>query len=517
MLQRVARSTVIDAPIERVWAVLRDFNSHDRWHDVVDTSRIEAGERSDQVGCVRNFTLEDGNHIREQLLTLDDRQFKSTYCIVEATVPLQRYVATVTLKPVTDGNRTFWHWESTFATPPGMERELRDMVAQGVYEAGFENLRKHLREGGDLRHRVGEGCGPRVPGASRDSALAAMPRSLPVASRRIIVKHYGGPEQLVLEDADCPAPGPGEVRIRQRAIGVNYIDIYLRRGWIAPMLAEGGTPGMEAAGSVLDWGEGVHDFLVGDRVAYLGPVPGSYCHVRNVPADWLVRLPPALEDETAAALLLKGLTADYLVHDLGQVDRRGPGGARGGAGGTRVLVHAAAGGVGLLVCAWARKLGATVIGTVSSDAKARVAREYGCQHVIVIGENYRFADAVQQLTSGSGADVLIDGLGEAARDENLAALARRGHWISLGNATGALAQVDTHALLAKSITFSRPVVFDYVATRAELERRAARLWAALADGTLKVPPVERHSLASAAEAHARLERRATSGALVLLA
>ena len=499
MLQRVVRSTVIDAPIERVWAVLRDFNSHDQWHDVVAESRIEAAERGDQVGCVRNFTLKDGNRIREQLLTLDDREHKSTYCIVEATIPLQRYVATVTLKPVTDGHRTFWHWESTFATPPGMERELRDMVAQGVYEAGFENLRRHLREGGDLR-------APGAPRGTSGTAPPTMPRALPVASRRIVVKHYGGPEQLQVEDADCPAPGPGEVRIRQRAIGVNYIDIYLRRGWIPPMMAEGGTPGMEAAGSVLDWGEGVHGFLAGDRVAYLGPVPGSYCHVRNVPADWVVRLPPAVEDETAAALLMKGLTADYLVHDLGQLSHRGPG--------TRVLVHAAAGGVGLLVCAWARKLGATVIGTVSTEAKARLAREYGCQHVIVMGENYRFADAVQKF---GGADVLIDGLGEAARDENLAALARRGHWISLGNATGALAQVDTQALLAKSITFSRPVVFDYVATRAELERRATRLWAALADGTLRLPPIERHSLAGAAEAHARLERRATSGALVLLA
>jgi NADPH:quinone reductase-like Zn-dependent oxidoreductase/uncharacterized protein YndB with AHSA1/START domain len=500
VLQRVVRSTIIDAPIERVWAVIRDFNSHDQWHAVVDQSRIERGEKSDQVGCVRNFTLKDGAHIREQLLTLDDRHHKSTYCIVEATVPLQRYVATVTLKPVTDGNRTFWHWESTFATPPGMERELTDMVAQGVYEAGFENLRRHLREGGDLR-APGAAGGPSTQAAMQ----SGMPRALPVASRRIVVKRYGGPEQMVLEDADCPAPGPGEVRIRQRAIGVNYLDVYLRRGWIAPMMAEGGTPGMEAAGSVLDWGEGVHGFLPGDRVAYLGPVPGSYCHVRNVPADWVVRLPATVEDETAAALVLKGLTAEVLVHDLGNLDRRGPG--------TRVLVHAAAGGVGLLLCAWARKLGATVIGTVSSEAKARLAREYGCQHVIV-SENYRFADAVQKL---GGADVLIDGLGEAARDENLAALARRGHWISLGNATGALAQVDTHALLAKSITFSRPVIFDYVATRAELERRAARLWAALADGTLRVPPVERHTLAGAAEAHARLERRATSGALVLLA
>jgi NADPH:quinone reductase-like Zn-dependent oxidoreductase/uncharacterized protein YndB with AHSA1/START domain len=488
MLQRVVRSTIIDAPIERVWAVIRDFNSHDQWHAVVDQSRIEAGERSDQVGCVRNFTLKDGQHIREQLLTLDDRLFKSTYCIVEATVPLERYVATVTLKPVTDGNRTFWHWESTFATPPGRERELRQMVAEGVYEAGFDHLRRHLALGGDLR----------APGS------APLPRALPVATRRVRLARYGGPELLALEDAECPPPGPGEVRIRQRAIGVNFIDIYLRRGWIPPLLAEGGTPGMEAAGSVLDVGEGVSDLLPGDRVAYLAPEPGGYASVRNVSAERLVRLPVAVDDEVAAALLLKGLTADYLLHDLAQLDRRGPG--------TRLLMHAAAGGVGLLVCAWARHLGATVIGTVSSEAKARLAREHGCEHVIVTPE-YRFADAVQRL---GGADVLIDGLGEAARDENLAALARRGHWISLGNATGALAAVDTNALLAKSITFSRPVVFDYVATRAELQRRAGRLWAALADGSIRRPPIERHSLENVAEAHRRLEGRATSGAVVLL-
>ena len=487
MLQKVVRSTVIDAPIERVWAVLRDFNSHDQWHDVVDTSRIEANERSDQVGCIRSFTLKDGNRIREQLLTLDDRQWKSTYCIVDATVPLQRYVATVTLKPVTDGQRTFWHWESSFATPPGRERELRDLVAQGVYEAGFENLRRHLLHGSDLR----------APGA------APLPTALPVATRRITVRRYGSADELIAEDSSCPAPAAGEVRIKQRAIGVNYLDIYLRKGFIPQMLAEGGTPGMEAAGSVLDVGEGVTGFMPGDRVAYLGPVPGAYCGVRCVPADWVVRLPPAVEDDTAAALLLKGLTADYLLHDLARV---GPG--------TRVLMHAAAGGVGLLVCSWARRLGATVIGTVSSDDKARLAREHGCEHVIVT-RDYRFAGAVQRLTGG--VDVLIDGLGAQARDENFAALARRGHWISLGQATGALDAVDANALVAKSITFSRPVVFDYVDTRAALQQRASRVWAALADGSIKLPPIERHSLESAAAAHARLESRATSGALILIA
>jgi NADPH2:quinone reductase len=489
MLQKVVRSTVIDAPIDRVWAVIRDFNSHDQWHDVVAESRIEAGERSDQVGCVRNFHLKDGNHIREQLLALDDKLYKSTYCIVDATVPLQRYVATVTLKPVTDGNRTFWHWESSFATPPGQEKALREMVAQGVYEAGFENLRRFLRAGGDLR--------------SGGAAAAAMPAALPLPTRRVQVSRYGGAEVLRAEDALCAAPAAGEVRIRQRAVGVNYIDVYLRKGWIPPMLAEGGTPGMEAAGTVIDVGAGVHHVAPGDRVAYLGPVPGAYCTVRAVPGHWCVRLPPAIDDEVASALLLKGLTADYLVHDLGRV---GPG--------TRVLLHAAAGGVGLLVAAWAKALGATVVGTASSDEKARLARAHGCEHVIVT-RDYRFAEAVQQLVGG--ADVLIDGLGDAARDENLAALARRGHWISLGQATGAIAALDPNQLVQKSITFSRPVVFDYVATRAALAERAQRLWAALAGGQIRLPPIERHALEAAARAHERLESRATSGALVLLA
>jgi len=487
MLQKVVRSTVIDAPIERVWAVIRDFNSHDRWHDVVETSRIEANEASSQVGCVRSFTMRDGNRIREQLLTLDDREYKSTYCIVEATVPLQRYVATVTLKPVTDGERTFWHWESTFATPPGRERELREMVARDVYEAGFANLRRHLQQGADLR----------APGS------APMPAALALPAHRIVLRSYGGAEQLTALDGEAAAPGPGQVRVRQRAIGVNFIDVYLRRGWIPSMLAPGGTPGMEAAGSVIDVGPGVTGVLPGDRVACIGPSPGAYCNVRTVPIDWVVRLPPAVEDDIAAALLLKGMTAHYLLHDLGRVAR-----------GTRLLVHAAAGGVGLLVCAWARQLGATVVGTVSSEAKARIARDHGCEHVIVTTD-YRFADAVHSACGG--ADVVIDGLGDAAFDENLAALAPCGHWISLGQASGPLRAVDPNLLVHKSLTFSRPVVFAYVATRPALTARADALWRALADGSIKTPPIERHALDAAGRAHERLESRATTGALVLIA
>ena len=481
-MQKVVRSTIVDAPIERVWAVLRDFNSHDQWHAVVEHSDIEAGERSDQVGCVRSFTLRDGNRIREQLLSLDDREHRSTYCIVDATVPLLRYVATLTLKPVTDGNRTFWHWQSTFATPPGREAELREMVARDVYEAGFANLRAFLDHGA-ANPAIAPGAGLSLP------------------ARRSVLRHYGSADGLQGEDAEVGTPGPGEVRIRQRAIGVNYFDIYLRRGLMPSLLPLPGTPGMEAAGSVVDVGAGVADVLAGDRVAYLGPLPGAYCTVRNVPADWLVRLPTQVEDTTAAALLLKGCTAHFLLHDLGHVRE-----------GTRVLVHAAAGGLGLLLCAWARSLGATVIGTASSEAKARIARDHGCQHLIV-GANAPFADTVQRL---GGAQLIIDGIGAAAAEQNLQALARGGHWVSIGQASGSLPALSPDALLHKSATFSRPVVFDFVASRAELASRAQALWDALADGRVKCPPIEAFTLDAAAQAHARLESRASVGALVLL-
>ena len=487
VLQKVVRSTIIDAPIARVWAVIRDFNSHDQWHAVVNTSHIEGGQRSDQVGCVRSFTLNDGNHIREQLLTLSERDYKSSYAIVEATVPLQRYVATVTLKPVTDGNRTFWHWESTFSTPPGRERELRDMVATDVYEAGFESLRRHLQRGGDLR---------------ASSASPPMPRALALPARRVVVRAYGGPEALQLEDSEAAAPGPGQLRIRQRAVGVNYFDVYLRKGWLPGLLPLPGTPGQEAAGSVIDVGAGVHGFMPGDRVAYLGSETGAYCSVRSVDTKTVVRLPAAVEDEVAAALLLKGITADYLIRDLGRI----------GAG-TRLLVHAAAGGVGLLLCSWARSLGAKVMGTVSSEEKARVARDHGCEQVIVT-RDYRFADAVQQAVGG--ADVIVDGLGDAAREQNLAALAPRGHWISLGQASGPLQPISPDALALKSASFSRPVAFAYVATPEQLAERADRVWAALTDGSIKPPVIERHSLEAAMQAHARLESRQTIGPLVLI-
>ena len=488
-LQRVVRSCIVDAPIERVWAVLRDFNSHDQWHSVVDQSTIEDNKSSDRVGCVRNFTLADGNHIREMLLSLSDKDHISTYTIVEATVPLMRYVATVTLKPVTDGNRTFWHWTSTFEAPRGMERELRDMVAHGVYEAGFANLKKYLAMGSP----------PKTPATVLSVVSAANTLQAPA----IRLRDYGKPEQMQMESITVTPPAPNEVRIRQTAIGVNYFDVYLRKGWIPEFLPLPGTPGMEAAGEVMDVGAEVTSLLPGDRVVYMCPMPGSYATVRNVPVACTTRIPPDVRDEVAAALLLKGVTADYLLRDLGHIKA-----------GTRVLIHAAAGGVGQLLSAWAASVGALVIGTVSTPEKARIAREHGCHHVIV-GRHYQFSQAVQSICQG--VDVVVDGLGNAARDENFAALARCGHWISLGQASGPLDAISPDWLVQKSLTFSRPVAFDYVATQAVLNERAQRIWQALRTAAILPPQIELFALRDAALAHERLESRQSTGSLVLTA
>ncbi len=488
---RVTRSAVIDAPIERVWDVLRDFNSHTAWHPVVAESEIEGGEPSDQVGCVRRFTLRDGNRIREQLLALSDREHISTYCILDATLPIRRYVATLQLKRVTDGERTFWHWQSTFDAPPGRERELADLVGSGVYEGGFEGLRAYLRGArrAPTRTASAHGTGPTVG--------SAMP------TQGVVVSAFGGPEVLRHQSLSAPAPGPGEVRIRQTAVGVNYIDVYVRAGLYR--LVEPPAPlGMEAAGVVVDIGPDVVHLLPGDRVAYACAPPGAYVGVRTMPAEHVVVLPDDVDDETAAAVMLKGMTAACLLHRTHRV-----------RAGETILVHAAAGGVGLFLCQWAKALGARVIGTVSGEDKARLARDNGCE-LPIISRDYRFARAVQEATAGRGVDVIYDGLGRAAVEENLAAIAPCGHWVSYGQATGPLAPISPEVLSGKSLTLSRPVVFHYTAERAALNEIAQQTFAALRGGVLRVERRHRYPLASAAEAHRDLEARRTSGPLVLL-
>jgi NADPH:quinone reductase-like Zn-dependent oxidoreductase len=467
---------VIDAPIDRVWAVLRDFNSHAAWHPAVGPSRIENGEPADQVGCIRSFSLKDGNQIREQLLALSDREYLSTYCILDATLPMRNYVATVQLKKVTDGDRTFWHWESTFDVPRGREREFDELVGGGVYEGGFKGLSDFLLSSG------------RLP--------ASLPR---VDERAVIATGFGGPEVLRFESFKSKAPRAGEVRIQHAAVGVNYIDVYIRQG-LYRMIEPPAPIGMEAAGVVLE--SHSTQFRPGDRVGYAAPQPGSYCTVRTMPADSLVLLPDWLDFESAAAVMLKGMTAEYLLHRTVRVRP-----------GDTVLVHAAAGGVGLFLCQWAKALGAKVIGTVSTQEKAAVARQNGCDHPIV-SQDYSFSREIKNLTGNRGADVIYDGLGKEAAAQNLDALALRGHWVSYGQASGAHDSFPD--LTAKSGTLSRPVLFHYTAERAMLNEIAGNVFRALQEGILRAEIRHRYPLAAAADAHRDLEARRTSGAIVLL-
>jgi NADPH:quinone reductase-like Zn-dependent oxidoreductase len=293
------------------------------------------------------------------------------------------------------------------------------------------------------------------------------------------------------------------VRIRQTAVGVNYIDVYVRSG-LYRMIEPPAPLGMEAAGVVLDVGDGVAHLLTGDRVAYACAPPGAYVGVRTMPAEPVVVLPDDVDDETAAALMLKGMTAAYLLHRTHRVHA-----------GETVLVHAAAGGVGLLLCQWARALGARVIGTVSTEDKARLARANGCE-VPIVGGDYRFAPAVKEATGGRGADVIYDGLGRAAMAENLEALALCGHWVSYGQASGPLPPITPEALAQKSVTLSRPVLFHYTAERAALDEIARQTLEALRAGVIRVERRHRYPLAAAAEAHRDLEGRRTTGPLVLL-
>ena len=474
--------------------MLRDFNSHSAWHPAVGDSQIEQNEPADQIGCVRNFFLKDGNHIREQLLALSDEQFISTYCILDATLPMKRYVATVRLSRVTDGDRTFWHWQSSFDAPKGREREFEDLVGNGVYQAGFDGLSSYLRQARGARWNPD-------PTARRAQASSAAGTAMP--AHGIVATGLGGVEVLKYQNLTAAAPGPGEVRLRQTVIGVNYIDVYVRNGQYR-MIKPPQPLGMEAAGVVIDVGPGVGHLLPGDRVAYACTPVGSYVTVRTMPAESVVVLPDSISDEVAATLMLKGMTAEYLLHRTCRV-----------RAGDVVLVHAASGGVGLFLCQWAKAIGATVVGTVSNEAKAKIARRNGCEHPIIT-RDYRFAEQVMALTAGRGAAYIFDGLGREAFEENFAAIAYCGHWVSFGQASGAQSAVPLERLSEKSITLSRPVLFHYTRERATLNEIARNTFEAYASGTIKVEIEHRYPLANAAQAHRDLEGRQTTGPIVLL-
>jgi NADPH2:quinone reductase len=491
---KVFRSTVIDVPIDELWHLLRDFNGHREWHPAVAESVIEDGRAADEVGCVRRFSLADGGgELREQLLALSDSDHSFTYCILDAPLPLTGYVASVQLRPVTDGTRTLWEWRSEFAPPPEEAVELSRLVAEDIYGAGFEAVRQ----------RYGGGPGPSSRRHTSVGQAAGVPGTAAIAGHGLILEAYGGPETLSWRDTEAPPPGAGEARIRHTAIGLNFIDVYCRTGYF-DFVSPPGILGMEAAGVVVDVGPGVHGLMPGDRIAYACPPPGAYCEVRTMAADFLVLLPDEIDDEIAAAVLLKGMTAEFLLHRVHQVKE-----------GDTVLVHAAAGGVGLLLCQWARHLGATVIGTVGSEEKAHVARRHGCAFPIVYRDE-DFVATTMEITGGRGCDVVYDAVGRETFARSYDALAVRGHLVSYGQASGPIDPIDIAAYADKSATVSRPNYGHYAGTSEDVRRMSDRLFQRLIDGTLSVDIGQRFPLREAAEAHRRLEKRSTIGSTVLV-
>jgi NADPH2:quinone reductase len=314
---------------------------------------------------------------------------------------------------------------------------------------------------------------------------------------------YGGPEVLRLEEAQLPKPAAHEVQVRHTAIGVNYIDVYDRTG-LYPVASLPSGLGREAAGVVTALGRGARGLKVGDRVAYVWPSPGAYSELRNVPAERLVKVPKGISDEQAAALMLKGLTAHFLIRRTYRVQR-----------GDTILVHAAAGGVGLILCQWAKSLGAKVIGVVGSEAKAELARRHGCRHVLISGRDELVA-GVKTLTRGEGVAAVYDSVGKDTFMESLDCLRRLGIMITFGNASGPAPPIAPLELSKRgSLYLTRPTLFNYISTRAELESGARELFAAVRARKERVVIGQTYPLAKAADAHRDLEGRRTTGSTVL--
>jgi NADPH2:quinone reductase len=320
----------------------------------------------------------------------------------------------------------------------------------------------------------------------------------------IRIHETGGPEVLRFEEVEVGRPGPGEARLRQTAIGLNYIDTYHRTG-LYPVPSLPHAIGMEAAGIVEEIGEGVTEVKPGDRVAYATPPPGAYAELRLIAARKLIPLPDAVDERTAAAMMLQGMTVEYLIRRTFRVEQ-----------GMTVLFHAAAGGVGLIACQWLAHLGATVIGTVGSDEKAALAF-FNDTATTEIYTREDFAERVREITGGKGVPVVYDSVGKLTFQGSLDCLARRGMLVAFGNASGAPPPLDPLVLSRKgSLFLTRPGLMDYTATREELLESAAALFDVVARGAVKVAVRQTWPLREAAEAHRALEARRTAGSTILL-
>ena len=368
-----------------------------------------------------------------------------------------------------------------------------DKVEQAKAKPALDRLVRRPGDEGDGRQ-----------GQSASGERSAQDKARDRMSYAIRVHEYGGPEVLKWEKVEVGDPGPGEIKIRQTAVGLNFIDVYQRSG-LYPQPSFPFIPGMEGAGEVTALGEGVRDLKVGRHVAYAGPI-GAYAEERLIAADRVVKIPAGVDDKIAAAIMLKGMTAQYLLRRTYKVGRD-----------TTLLFHAAAGGVGLIACQWAASLGATVIGTVGSSGKALIARAHGCTHVINIREEDLVAK-VKEYTKGNGVDVVYDSIGKDTFPASLDCLKPLGLWVSFGQSSGPVPPFKITLLSQKGSLFAtRPSIIDYTRSRKDLVATANDLFEVIAKGKVKVAVNQTYALADAADAQRDLEARLTTGSTVLLA
>lgn len=503
----VYESAIIDQPISRVWDLLRDFNAHDKWHPAVASSTVQDNRAADQVGAVRDFMLTTGERVCEQLLKLSDCHYSFSYTITESDVPLHNYVAHVELKPVTSSDATFWRWTSKFDAPDGREDEFRELVATGIYRSGFQGAREFLQRHFPLEQGIPSSTTPHThtqQAVSSSTGNSTHDTNLNgLEGKGIVVSQYGDASVLSEVATVAAPPAAGEVRLQQDAIGLNFIDVYCRSGYFN-LIDPPGIPGMEAAGIVVDCGAGVTRLKPGDRVAYACAPPGAYTSVRTLNADLVMSLPEHIDNLRAAAVMLKGITAWFLlnrVHHL-QADET-------------ALIYAPAGGVGKLLVQWASHLGATVIGATSSAAKVDAARRAGATHVVTPGQK-SLVDQVMELVDGNGVDVVFDAVGRDTFEYSREVLRPGGHLVSYGQASGDIGMKDIGEFAAKSLQLSRPNYGHYTDTRENVSQACDALWGALQRDEISVDIDQTFALSEAADAHRLLEAGKTTGSTLLL-
>jgi NADPH:quinone reductase-like Zn-dependent oxidoreductase len=490
----VLRSAVIEAAIDRVWEVLRDFNSHQSWHPAIIRSQMENDLDGDVVGGVRRFSTADGAEIREQLLFHSDAEHTISYSILDSPLPLFDYVATLRLKPVTDGDYTFLDWRAQFRTSNERVAELEAFVGQKIYEDGIAGLRTVLSE--------------KTPPSSEPPATVDMRWMMdagkgdPLPSRAVVRAPADSPELVSLTELTVPAPTPGQIRIRLSALGINDMD--LRCPWGADEAVNAlWAPSIDGVGEIIDVGPHVHGLFPGDRIAYIDDSFGAYTAIRCIDADACIHLPDAITD-IQASVLLKGIAAQLQLNRVFNAQR-----------GSTIMLRPVSGGTGHLICQWAKSMGMIVMGTVSSAEAAKFSRRQGCDYPIFNSNDSSLKNDVMRVTNGRGVDFWVDFTGGVELDPAFSCMARLGHIAILGIQDSKSISIDVAALQQRSLTATAPAWHHYLGQRSYLQRLAHRFFTEIEKQNI-IPVVETIPMSQAPEVFKQLKARQTPGALALI-